>query len=88
MKLLERLIENALDRSPLMFKVADTISAFTDELNKLGTAVALLAHTIQSHRDAIVELNRRQNQLVALMQSGSIDTQMPEIIDGKTEKPN
>ena len=89
MKLLESLIEKTLNKSPLLFKAAEAIESVAKEVHNLGIATMALAHTVQAHHNAIVELHARQAILMKALKSNSLDMQMPDGKDKeKASKPN
>lgn len=89
MKLLERFVEGAIERSALLVKTANAIHALAAEVHKLGIATLAMANTIQAHQAAILELYARQGLVMKSMKSAALDTQLPDCSDKeKDQKPN
>lgn len=89
MKLLARLVEDALERSPLLKQAVTVGAALALEVKNLGEGVTALAHIVQAHHMALQELYARQGMVLKAVQGNSLDMKMPDgKKDEKGSKPN
>lgn len=89
MKLLESLVEKALEKSPLLHKAVNAMEHLAHEVHNLSLATAALAQTVQAHHAALLELYARQGLVMKAIKSNSLDMKMPDGKDKeKAPKPN
>lgn len=88
MKLLKALVEDALEKSPLLVKTVTAIDNLATEVHNLGMATMALAHTVQAHHAALQELYARQGLVMKAIKSNSLDMNMPTSKSKEPAKPN
>lgn len=88
MKLLRVLVEDVIERSPLLVKTVDSLEKLATEVHNLGMATMALAHTVQAHHAALQELYARQGLVMKAIKSNSLDMNMPTSKSKEPAKPN
>lgn len=87
MRLLDKLIERTIDKSPTMRLITKTMKNITKTIEDLAHSVKTLARTAEIHQIALEELYARQNTKAP--KEGGLDLELPStVVKEKTEKPN
>lgn len=88
MKLLERLIEKHLEKSPMLLQTATLLEKLATEVHNLGVATMALAQMVHAHHQALQELYARQGLVMKAIKSNSLDMRMPDAKNKEPAKPN
>jgi hypothetical protein len=90
MNLLEKVIEVAIARSPIILKMCELLEQIVKEKNDLKVIIDDLDQQIKVQNTAIVELFTRQHLILKSLKTSSTDIKMPNIGDDKdgTSGPN
>lgn len=95
MKLLEKMVEDFVNKSPTIGKIVDVIEKFALELHHLSISIQdlnasniALLKLAEEHNNAIIELHAKQRAIASALKS-SLSNSLPDIdAKDKTFKPN
>jgi hypothetical protein len=89
MKLFEKFVENALEKTKLLETVINTVKTLAAETHRLGVTMVSLAQTIHMHQRAIQDLYARQGLVLQTVKDNSLDLKLPNSDDDEeSSKPN
>ena len=86
-KIIEKIVEEALDKSITLIDVAKTVGDVAKQIEKTTQQLMRVTQQTNMHHKAIQELYARQETLVTMFKHDSISTEMPSIKE-KPAKPN